>query len=96
MSVFKIVPLDGTCSPSFVRSDQAERIFHLVSQMPRGEADLWQDGVYFMSLHLGENGGWTLFQRADCADRDVQPEEPLVGVETLTLVCDDVKAPARQ
>lgn len=42
---------------------QANQVLSIVAGLPGREADLLRDGSYCMTLRLGENGLWSIFER---------------------------------
>lgn len=64
MSLFRIFPTDQSFSSAEIIADDPAAVFQIVGRLACQEADVIADGAYAFSLRLGDNGLWTIFQRA--------------------------------
>jgi hypothetical protein len=65
MPRFQIYPTDQAHASIEVIAANAGAVLHHVERLNFGEADVFADEVYAFSVRLGDNGLWTIFQRAE-------------------------------
>ena len=73
MPRFTIVPTDN--SPQ-ISASKALSVFHRVSRLKCGEADVLEDGEYAFTVRISRTGFWSIYQR-NKADLPV-PSDALV------------------
>lgn len=73
MPRYKILPTDQWTPSIEVVGPDANSALHLINGLRIGEADVLVEGVYAFSARHGENGLWTIFQRAQDVGADTIP-----------------------
>lgn len=63
MPLFKIIPTDPDSSAIAIDAIDAGAVLNIVQKLDCAEADVFEDGVYRLSVRLRPNGPWCIFQR---------------------------------
>lgn len=72
MPLFKILPTDQTYSAVEIEAIDASAALNVVSQIECKEADVFENDSYAFSVRLDRNGLWSIFQRHENAEANIQ------------------------
>jgi hypothetical protein len=78
MHRFKIVPTNKSYSSAEITSFDAGPVLNVVGHLHCGAADVLQDDVYSFSVHLNDNGLWTIFHRDGAQSEPLSSASPLL------------------
>lgn len=60
MHRYTVWPVDASCEPVEVVSNDAGPVLNAVERLAGKAADVFEDGVYFCSVHLSPSGMWSI------------------------------------
>jgi hypothetical protein len=63
MPMFEIRPIDRSGVLAAIIAPDPAHVLHIIAGLECKEADVFRDGEYRMTIRLGENGNWSIFER---------------------------------
>lgn len=66
MPIFSLISPDDTIDPAEFTASDSSQLLAIVHRLGWRTADVEEDGSYLCSVHVDENGVWSISHRAHC------------------------------